>query len=292
MPSIPEWKVERFLLGELPKEELREIEEMRRTDPELEAAIREIERSNAEILTAYPVDETVRRIEERAHSSHSDSRAHEDGGEREARGEKRKNIIPFAGTIPRFALPVAAAAAVALFFIFSQQLQLFGPGTRAPVAHDQPGVRLKGADPGIYIFRKSGESVRPLKSGARAKGGDLLQLGFLAPKAEHGILFSVDGRGTLTLHYPASPESSTEIEGGGVVMLDSSYRLDDAPDYERFYLVTSNIDLEVETVLQSVRSSIETEGELPASTVELENMDPPLIPAEGDVKWYVFELKK
>jgi hypothetical protein len=322
--------VERFILGELPKEELREIEEMRSRDPELEAKIREIERSNAEILSAYPVDETVRRIEKRARLEEAGQAAREaasqqagaeeaprqDGAEeapdsgrrtagnrgiRDEHGEqgrqgedggKRPRIIPFAGSIPRFALPVAAAAAVALFFIFSQQLQLFDTGARAPVSHDQPGVRLKGADPGIYVFRKSGETADPLSPGARADEGDLLQLGYVAPGADYGVLFSVDGRGTVTLHFPPSPDGSTEIEQGGVVMLEASYRLDDAPDYERFYLVTSEQSLEAGRILREVRRTIGTTGELPASREELERRDTPLIPAEGELKWYVFELKK
>jgi hypothetical protein len=122
-------------------------------------------------------------------------------------------------------------------------------------------VRLKGMEPSLSIYRQtsSGE-VREISPGERAAAGDTLQIAYIAAGAEHGIIFSVDGRGTVTLHFPASPFESDQLRTGGEVALPYSYVLDDSPRFERFYLVAASAALDVAGVLNRVEALIAGEG--------------------------------
>ena len=62
---------------------------------------------------------------------------------------------------------------------------------------------------------------------------------------------SLDGRGAVTLHHPATLNGSTALTPGDAVTLDHAYELDDAPGFERFLFVTSDAPLDVATVLEA-----------------------------------------
>jgi hypothetical protein len=53
------------------------------------------------------------------------------------------------------------------------------------------------------------------------------------------VMFSIDGRGTVTRHFPLEKLESVRLEPKGEVSFPTSYQLDDAPGFERFILVTS-----------------------------------------------------
>jgi len=68
----------------------------------------------------------------------------------------------------------------------------------------------------------------------------------------------VDGRGTVTWHLPAGyaggPLSAPALEGQGDVVLPSAYELDDAPGFERFFLVSSAAPFDLAPVAQAARA--------------------------------------
>ena len=80
----------------------------------------------------------------------------------------------------------------------------------------------------------------------------MLQLGYVSAGRRYGAVLSVDGRGSVTLHFPESPAGSPELKGG-TVSLPSAYELDDAPAFERFFFVTSDAPFDVGTVMESAR---------------------------------------
>ncbi len=53
------------------------------------------------------------------------------------------------------------------------------------------------------------------------------------------MIFSVDGNGTVTVHYPYSGNESANLVMNEKTSLKSSFILDTAPKYEKFYFVTS-----------------------------------------------------
>jgi hypothetical protein len=53
----------------------------------------------------------------------------------------------------------------------------------------------------------------------------------------------------VTRHLPAEGPAAVPLQAGGARALAQAYKLDDAPDFERFYLVASDQPFEVDTVV-------------------------------------------
>jgi hypothetical protein len=101
----------------------------------------------------------------------------------------------------------------------------------------------------------------PLARGDKVTQGDVVQLAYNAMGATHGVIFSIDGRGTVTLHFPSERTGSTALKAKGANALDFSYELDDAPRFERFFFVTSDKPVDVGTVLEKGRELKTPENE-------------------------------
>lgn len=159
----------------------------------------EIRASNEEILAKYPAAGVKIEVERRMKSAASPTR-------------RTPWIVGL--------LPVAAAAVVL-----------------AIALPDEPTERTKG-DARLVVHKKTGASVTPVRDDDVLDAGDLLQVGYTPGGAGYGTVLSIDGRGTVTLHWPRSASDwSPQVEPGGA-SLPVSYELDDAPRFERFFLVT------------------------------------------------------
>ncbi|MDE2832664.1 MAG: hypothetical protein OXN20_21310, partial [Gemmatimonadota bacterium] len=73
-----------------------------------------------------------------------------------------------------------------------------------------------------------------------------------------GVIVSVDGRGTVTRHLPASGTSAVRLIQGDPVPLDYSYELDDAPKWERFYFLTADASFDVRDVVQVAKEGLDS----------------------------------
>ena len=82
--------------------------------------------------------------------------------------------------------------------------------------------------------------------------GDTIQISYLSGKGNYGSIFSVDGSGVITFHYPLHKESVKKLKNQKEVFLDHSYQLDDAPEYEVFFFVTSTDYFKVEEILDKL----------------------------------------
>ena len=100
----------------------------------------------------------------------------------------------------------------------------------------------------LQIHRVTDAGAQELAPEASAHEGDRLQLSYIAGEDRYGVVFSVDGRGTVTVHMPLSGSQAAELSKEGATILGSSYALDDAPAYERFFLVTSKEPFALSTV--------------------------------------------
>jgi hypothetical protein len=81
--------------------------------------------------------------------------------------------------------------------------------------------------------------------------GDVVQISIRAAGAGHGVVVSIDGGGGVTRHFP--DDGDTTLPDADAA-LPFSFELDDAPEFERFILVTSERLVDVEQVLQSARA--------------------------------------
>lgn len=100
--------------------------------------------------------------------------------------------------------------------------------------------RVKGNGSRLFVYRKEGEKAVRLKTKTEVTEGDILQISYVAAGEKYGVIFSIDGNGVITQHFPDSGISAGTLEAKGEIALEFSYRLDDAPQYERFVMVSSN----------------------------------------------------
>ena len=224
-----DWKLERFRLNELPEEEMGAVQRALDEDPDLRARLKALEGSDREIHASYPTEwmarQVARRLERRGPSS-----------------------------ISRFGPHLALAAVIVLAVVFA----IYLPGPEAPPTWDRKGVdgiRLKGVKPDLLLYRKRASEVEQLADSSVAYAGDLIQIFYRAAGKPFGVIVSVDGRGTVTRHLPASGTSAVRLIQGDPVSLDYSYELDDAPKWERFYFLTADTSFDVRDVAQAAEGS-------------------------------------
>jgi len=238
---IPDLWIEQYLLGELPEERIAEIEQ----SDDFEERITALRASNEQILTDYPTDVFAKRIANRAAADQA--RSTEAPKERERSASLRWI---------RFALPGVAAAALAIV-LFTQGI--IGGGGQIP-GQGPDVVRLKGR-PEISIFRSVASAgarntgSEELSDGALALPGDELQIEYNAGDKPYGMIVSVDGRNVATLHFPLVPSDGPSLVAGSTQRLPVAYVLDDAPDYEKFYFITSAEQFSVRSVFQSIQNA-------------------------------------
>lgn len=134
--------------------------------------------------------------------------------------------------VPVFVLAAAAVVAVVM-----------------PRAEDD--VRLKG-DTALRLFRLTGDTPERLDDGAKVKPHDVVQVAFELSGAKHLVVVSVDGAGQSTRHWPSADDTTAP---DAFKRLPQSFELDEAPGFERFFLVTSDAALDVNALLSAARSA-------------------------------------
>jgi hypothetical protein len=221
--AIPDWKLERILLGEESGEGL---------GPDDRARLEALRASNEDVLGRYPPKLVASRIE----------------------AELRRGAVP---ARPREArvwfrpVLVAAPALAGLAAVFL----LARPGQDAVRPLEPEVTREKGdIAPVLLLHRRIAGKVERLSPGAAARAGDVLQLSYAAAGAKHGVIVSVDGGGAVTLHQPAREGLSTALAGEDETPLADAYELDAAPGFERFFLVTAGTPIDVASVLAAART--------------------------------------
>lgn len=224
---VPDLFLEQLILGELPPEKEAEVLRDLEAEPGGMDRLARLRASNQDILGTLPPKKIAAEINRRLALTRSKAQS------RPARSRA-------------WVLAPALAAAAAILFWVILPLES-GPGVGLQT------TRVKGS-PGLIIYRKVPQGVEELGRGSRVRPGDVLQVSYRASGAADGVIISVDGRGAVTLHFPASPADSTALNGEGAQALSYAYELDDAPDFERFFFVTSDLPIEIETVLSAGRA--------------------------------------
>ncbi|MBN1758414.1 MAG: hypothetical protein JW863_08865 [Chitinispirillaceae bacterium] len=233
MMTITPLILERYLCGEVTGLEKAYIDSVRKTDPEIQRTIDALHASSEKILTEYPPEEIVREIERKAHIQ-------------ETRETVRSDVRRMsAGVFPRFRL---AGMVVALIVILPFSLYYYT--VKKPAGET---IRSKGLQPTISIYRKSSDGYEKLEHMSIVHSGQLIQIGYVSAGKKYGCIVSVDGNGTVTVHYPedTSPEARLGLlKEDGEHLLAESFELDDAPEFERFFYITSNRPIVSEKVVE------------------------------------------
>lgn len=229
------WELERYLLGELSSRRIEEIRKLEQEDQELQGEIERLRNSNPELLKQHPsetmIPEILKRYEENKRRA---------GLEEKTRPARLKRLL--------YAGPVLATALVLVFIVILRNG--ISPGT----------TRIKGEESidftntQILIYREKNGKPELMMDGDLAQAGDLLQIAYVPAGKTDGVIFSTDGRGTVTRHFPEADSDSSILVQEKKVLLTFSYELDDAPEFERFFFITAMERIDVEDLVKKAEA--------------------------------------
>lgn len=254
---IPDWKLERFLTGDLPEEEMNKLRELEANDAMFASRVKMLREDNKAILNKLPFEKLAERIAD-ATDVAGKGLANLGTG---AAGTAAKNAVKNA---PRFTLVKFAAAAM---FVFAVALVAFfaqretsvmnervgsdvatvngSQNTQVALAENESDTRIKGLDARMEVWKKTSAGIVQLNDLDSVGEGDEIQLRYAVPEKCFGLLFSMDGNGALTLHM-GNGVKAIELAPGKMNSLPFAYKLDDAPYFEKFFFVTSPKEFAVE----------------------------------------------
>jgi len=225
-PRVPTWQLERYRLEELPADQAERVRRAVEADDEARAHLESLRAEDARILAAHPSRVVAAGIRERlAHA-----------------GEAAR---PRRFLLTRALVPLVSAAAVAV------GLSALLPG-RIDLATSRE-TRLKGLEPSLLVFRQAATGAEPLRPASVAHADEVVQIAYQAAGRRYGVVVSIDGRGRVTRHLPPTGEQAAPLRAGAPVPLPEAYRLDDAPGFERFFLVTADVPFRVEAVVRAAQ---------------------------------------
>ena len=256
--------LERYRLGEVSARERKLVETKLSSDRALRFRYEALETSDRELRQRYPWEQSsLKKVSVAAGSRRAaDSRG--------AAASERTSRFPRMSRFPAGKrLWGLCAAALLLFVLFPSVYLLRGRslnGKALGVTAEISGAaldRLKGmelkTELSIYLKENPSQLANPVDEGRRLPDGTLLregntiQLAYLTPPGDvyYGVIFSIDGRSVVTLHYPYRRQQSPILTAGKRTFLDEAYTLDDAPDFEMFFMVVSQDPLNTESILKT-----------------------------------------
>ena len=232
MTSLPDWLVERAALDEVAPVIRGRVD---RADPrELAERIAALRAENAAELAAHPAGVAVAQLEARIA-----------GETRQRAARRRHRRLGWIG--------VASAASV----LVVAALVIDRTDEQRSRSTDAQGevTRVKGTAR-LLAFRQIGEHVEQLEQDALVRAGDLIQLRYNAGGQGYGVIASLDGAGVVTLHHPVSEDAPPEATALSAkpTALPHAYALDDAPRFERFFIITADAPIDLPQSLASLRS--------------------------------------
>lgn len=217
--NVPNWKLERYRLGELSEADTKQVAAALAGDATLRERLAALESDDVATLRAHPPSRVAERVRLTARDA----------------GSLTPKRAPW--MMPAFALAAAALVGVVVW-----QLQ--------PPPSTEDVVTMKGD--ALRLFRLTNSEPERLEDGARVKPHDVVQVALELEGAKYAVVVSVDGAGGATLHWPHGPDARTPPN---FKKLPESFELDEAPGFERFFLITSNEPLSPEQLYAAVKQA-------------------------------------
>lgn len=227
--KISDFKLERYLLGDLPEGEMQALREREACDEIFAARVREMREQGERFLAENPFSA----IEDKLKNA------------------ERSEILPNR-SFNTLWLKIAAALVIALgvfsAVVLNRNVTTYeGSGTSMEVAlaDTDDGTRIKGMSASLEVWKKTGDSAVQMVNLGDAFEGDEIQLRYRVPQKCFGMLFSMDGNGTITMHM-GEGDKAIELEPGKMTTLPFAYKLDNAPKFEKFFLLTSEKSFKID----------------------------------------------
>jgi hypothetical protein len=219
--ALSELTLERFRLGELPGPELADISARIAADPALRDRLAALAASDEQLRTSGMTEALARSV----------------GALPEPRGLRWQ----WAGLASAVVLVVCAV--------------VWNPGMTGDEAD-----RVKGEAASLMLYRKTDSGSELLDDGASVRRGDLIRVAYRSGAPCFGVIISIDGAGVVTRHLPVDASAAAPMEPGDATALGTAYELDDAPKWERFFLITGDRPFDVQVVLEAARRTVRTAG--------------------------------
>lgn len=227
--KISDFKLERYLLGDLPEGEMQALREREACDEIFAARVKQLREEGKSFLAENPFSTIENKLE----------------------NAERSEILPNR-SFNTLWLKVAAALVIALgvfsAVVLNRNVTTYeGSGTSMEVAlaDTDDGTRIKGMSASLEVWKKTGDSAVQMVNLGDAFEGDEIQLRYRVPQKCFGMLFSMDGNGTITMHM-GEGDKAIELEPGKMTTLPFAYKLDNAPKFEKFFLLTSEKAFEID----------------------------------------------
>ena len=234
--NISDLKLEQWLLGELSTEEAARIAAALEKDELLRARVDTMKEQSQDLLKRHPPEPFLVELNRKIHLQNAQERQ---------RDSNRPSS--FYWRIGAGTLAVATALLIAL--------PLSNPTNESNLDDPKPGngYRTKGETLHLMAHLIEEGKQKPLSNGDVLQQGDRIQLSIQQAKGRSFFIFSIDGNGVTSVHYPL--HESPDLEQSDFFSLPTSYRLDDAPDFEHFYLLSSPRVLNKEDALSKVQQA-------------------------------------
>jgi len=248
---VPDIVLERYRLGELPRHDVEHVERRLALDPLLRARVEALDASDADIRLRHSCERLSEAIRCRLAAGQGSP------GGRSTRPPRQR------GFFVAWAAPAAAAVLVTALMVLARTHDRTVVGPLEQVTTDS-GDRIKGLQPSLAVYRRTADGSETLADGATAHAGDVIRVGYRSAGKGFGVIFSIDGRGSVTVHLPHDGTRAAPLKSEPTVLLDEAYELDDAPRWERFYFVTADEAFEIAPILTAAR--LAATGNVPAPT--------------------------
>lgn len=236
--SVREWLVERVRLGEAPPDTQLTAEEQIR--------LRQLEHEDRAILVQYPPHRVASEVQRRS-------------GRAPGTGE---------WSTRRAWMWVPAGAAVAGFAAFA--LSVGDVGLKPEDSNRLEPTRSKGGN-AVFAYRATDTGVERVQPGDPLPAGVRVQISYRLEAPAYAVVLSVDGRGLVSLHLPGDKHLAPPELKTGRGALPYSYELDDAPKFERFFLITSEEPFRTQDIVDAAEALTED----PSSRVIRDPLDLP-----------------
>jgi len=242
--QVSELMLERCRLGEVTAEEREFIEAELAADPKLRLRKESLDESDRELRERYPF-ESLAILHDTSVPAGRTGRL---------RFFTRRRVLGIC----------AAALFLCVLFPSLYYMRIRPSGATDDLAgamSDGPD-RIKGTalktELSLYLREKASPAAGPAGEGRKLsvqtllRAGNTVQLAYTTPPGNvyYGVIFSIDGRSTVTLHYPYRKDQSPLLTAGKQTFLSEAYTLDDAPDFEVFFMVVSKTPLDTGKVLK------------------------------------------
>lgn len=245
------FSLEAWLCGQVRPELEEEVGAWLRTNEQARKQLADLRASNRQTLEKYPADWMMSKLASRLQATRPQPR-------------------PGSRLIGKAWLAIPAAAALLLVLLFNPARPQRKAGGRQAadriiIKGGSAAVDLTGS---LQIHRRDKDAIEVLRDGSEARPGELLQLSYWLSTDAYGMIISIDGLGLVTQHFPLEGKENL-IRGRKQTFLPYAIELDQAPRFERFYLIIAPRPFAAHELLARIKGSLPVVQGQPLLKLEL-----------------------